>query len=83
MKRVDGEMQYMSVTRDQCRTYAKRNIPESEREALKQQIAELTKEMRELRHERSLLEDVKEKSKTFEERIKMIDKERNKEVRYR
>ncbi len=83
MKRVDGEMHYMSVTRDQCRTYAKRNIPESEREALKQQIAELTKEMRELRHVKSLLDDVKEKSKTFEERIKKIDKERNKEVRYR
>ena len=83
MKRIDGEMQYMYVTRYQCRTYAKRNIPESERETLKQQIAELTKEMRELRHERSLLEDVKEKSKTFEERIKKIDKERNKEVRYR
>ena len=44
---------------------------------------EFTKEMRELRYERSLLEDVKEKSKTFEERIKMIDKEHSKEVRYK
>ena len=76
-------MTKISDARNQFRADAKRNIPEPERDNIRQQITELTKELRELRHERSLLEDIKEKSKTFEERIKTIDKERNKEVRYR
>lgn len=80
---TEEKMTKISDARNQFRADAKRNIPEPERDNIRQQITELTKELRELRHERSLLEDIKEKSKTFEERIKTIDKERNKEVRYR
>ena len=83
IKTTVDKMASLSDTRDQYRTYIKRNIPEQERYHVKQKITELTKEMRELRHEKYLLQDIKEKSGTFEERIKMIDKERTKEVRYR
>ena len=83
IKHTEDKMAKLTDTRDQYRTEVKRNGPEIERENLKGQITELTKELRELRHELSLLKDIKEKSEVFEERIKKIDKERNKEVRYR
>ena len=73
----------LTDTRDQYRTEVKRNVPEHERENMKEQISELTKELRGLRHEMSLLKDIKDKSEVFEERIKKIDKKRIKEVRYR
>lgn len=83
MNKIDDKMTKLSVTRGKYGIKVKRKIPESERDDLKQHITELTKELRKLRHEKSLIKDIKEKSKIFEERISTIDKERIKEVRYR
>jgi len=83
MKSTEEKMSELSDKRDQYRKEIKRKIPEEDREDLKEQITNLTRDLRMLRHELALSKDIMDKSKDFEEKINIIDKERYKEVEYR
>ncbi len=66
--------------RDKLRLKAKRKIPEDERSLCKQEIAGLTCELRELRKELKLVEDIEKRSPAVKKQLEQIEKERNKEV---
>ena len=83
MKSKEEKMSELSDKRDQYRKEIKRKIPEEDREDRKEQITYLTRDLRMLRHELALSKDIMDKSKDFEEKINIIDKERYKEVKYR
>ena len=83
MKSKEEKMSELSDKRDQYRKEIKRKIPEEDREDLKEQITYLTRDLRMLRHELALSKDIMDKSKDFEEKINIIDKEQYKEVKYR
>ena len=83
MKSKEEKMSELSDKRDQYRKEIKRKIPEEDREDLKEQITYLPRDMRMLRHELALSKDIMDKSKDFEEKINIIDKEQYKEVKYR
>ena len=59
----------LSVERDELRKAAKRKLPQEEIESLKNQITMMTSEMKEIRYELKLIEDIKERSAGLESKV--------------
>ena len=55
-------------------------MPEEEKSLCKGRIADISKELKELRHELKLVKDIEARSPAMEEKLKEIEKERHKEV---
>lgn len=66
--------------RDKLRLKVKRKIPEDERSLCKEEIAGITCELRELRKELKLIEDITERSPKVRDDVEQINKDRIKEV---
>lgn len=66
--------------RDKLRLKAKRKIPEDERSLCKEEIAEITSELKTLRKELKLVEDIEKRSPVMAKQLEQIEKERTKEV---
>lgn len=66
--------------RDKLRLKAKRKIPEDERSLCKEEIAGITCELKSLRKELKLIEDIEKRSPVMKEQLDQMDKERTKEV---
>lgn len=66
--------------RDKLRLKAKRRIPEDERSLCKEEIAGLTCELRKLRKELKLVENIEKRSPVMKEQPNQMDEERTKEV---
>lgn len=66
--------------RDKLRLKAKRKIPEDERSLCKEEIAGITCELKSLRKELKLIEDIEKRSPAMKEQLYQMDKERTKEV---
>lgn len=82
---LDGRMYSLGAERDELRKLVKRSIPEDAREDARERITGLTDKIKELRSERKLCEDIRDRSGLLEEKLQAIDKERlkGKEVRNR
>jgi len=78
-------MYSLGAERDELRKLVKRSIPEDAREDARERIAGLTAAIKDLRSERKLCEDIRDRSSLLEEKLQAIDKERLKgrEVRNR
>lgn len=63
-----------------CGLMSKGRCPEEEKSLCKSRIADISKELKELRHELKLVKDIEARSPAMEEKLKEIEKERNKEV---
>lgn len=81
--KIKRKMAELLDERDECRKIVKRSIPETEKERTKERITKLTSEIKKLRHEVKLCEDIRRRSPELEQRVKKIDEERgiHKEVR--
>ena len=66
--------------RDKLRLKAQRKIPEDERSLCKEEIAGITCELKSLRKELKLIEDIEKRSPVMKEQLDQMDKERTKEV---
>ena len=66
--------------RGKLRLKVKRKIPEDERSLCKEEIAGITSELRELRKELKLIEDITERSPKVRDDVEKINKDRIKEV---
>lgn len=75
-KSIEGKMYSLTAERDELRKEVKRVIPEERRQAAKDRIAEVTSELRTLRSQKKLCADIKERSEVIEEKLAVIDKER-------
>ena len=64
----------LSLDRDELRKAVKRKIPEDEISTLKDRITQLTAEMKELRSELKLIEDIKERSAYLEDKVEQADR---------
>ena len=80
---LDGRMYSLGAERDELRKLVKRAIPEEVREDARKRITGLTNKIKDLRTERKLCEDIRDRSGLLEERLQAIAKERlsRKEVR--
>jgi len=75
-KSLEGKMYSLNAERDELRKEVKRVIPEERRQAAKERIAQVTSELRSLRSQKKLCADIKERSEVIEEKLAVIDKER-------
>ena len=57
------------MERDELRKAAKRKLPAEEIEALKNRITMMTSEMKEIRYELKLIEDIKKRSAGLESKV--------------
>ena len=56
---------------------AKRSIPEEQKESLKDKVADLTDQIKRIRSDLKLIDDIADRSGTLEERVREVDRERN------
>ena len=73
--KLDDDMGVLSERRDELRKLVKRNIPEAERTAAREDITKLTSELRKMRHEKRLCEDIRKRAPELEKRIRTMDEE--------
>lgn len=79
MERIDVKMQELSSQRDERRLIAKRVLPAAETDKAREEAKELTREIRELRHEAKVCREVQERSGHVRENLEIIDSDRQKE----
>lgn len=80
-KSIEGRMFSLTAVRAELRKEAKRSISEEQRENVKEKISKLTADLRTLRSEKKLCEDIRDRSGMLEEKLAAIDRERGREVR--
>ena len=80
-KSIEGRMFSLTAVRAELRKEAKRSISEEQREDVKDKISKLTADLRTLRSEKKLCEDIRDRSGMLEEKLAAIDRERGREVR--
>ena len=73
---IDERMTVLTEKRDELRKYVKRSIPDTERDQAKERITDLTSELRKLRHEKHLCEDIHARASDLDKRVRMVDEER-------
>ena len=73
---IDERMTALTEERDELRKYVKRSIPDTERDQAKEKITDLTSELRKLRHEKHLCEDIHARASDLDKRVRMVDEER-------
>ena len=79
MERIDVKMQELSSQRDERRLIAKRVLPAAETDKAREEAKELTREIRELRHEAKVCREVKDRSGHVRENLEIVDRDRQKE----
>ncbi len=72
----ETEVNDLIAERDELRRMAKRNIPEKQKEELRNQIADLTDRIKELRTDLKLIDDIVERSGILEEKVRETEKDR-------
>ena len=72
MDKLGGRSNEISEERDELRKLVKRAIPDSEKEAVKGRIASLTAELKTIRRELKLCDDIKERSKDVEKKLETV-----------
>ena len=73
---LQRKMDELSSRREQLRRYVKRSIPEKEREEGKAEVKQLTEKIRQVRSELKLCRDIQERSGILEQKLAVIDAER-------
>lgn len=71
-------MSALSEQRDHLRKVNRRVIPEELKQQNREKISEITKRMKDLRHDTKLAEDIKKRSTVMEERLEVIERENEK-----
>ena len=71
-------MSGLSTQRDHLRRVNRRVIPEEVKQQNREKISEITKRMKDLRHDIKLAEDIKKRSPVMEERLEVIERENEK-----
>lgn len=71
-------MLVLSEQRDHLRRVNRRVIPEEVKQQNREKISEITKRMKDLRHDIKLAEDIKKRSPVMEERLEVIERENEK-----
>ena len=79
MERIDVKMQELSSQRDERRLIAKRVLPVAETDKAREEAKELTREIRELRHEAKVCREVQDRSGHVRENLEIVDRDRQKE----
>ena len=79
MERIDMKMQELSSQRDERRLIAKRVLPVAETDKAREEAKELTREIRELRHEAKVCREVQDRSGHVRENLEIVDRDRQKE----
>ena len=77
------EIEKLNEKREDLRNFVRRKIPLKEKELAKEDIGIINDKLKELREEVKLAEGIKENSKRMEERLEVIESEREKEGRKR
>ena len=76
---IKERMTELGSERDELRRVAKRVLPEEDIAKAKEGICELTAEIRQLRHELKVCDEVRERSAHVEENLRIVDADRKKE----
>ena len=79
MERIDMKMQELSSQRDERRLIAKRVLPAAETDKAREEAKELTREIRELRHEAKVCREVQDRFGHVRENLEIVDRDRQKE----
>lgn len=72
-----NEIDDLMDRRTELRKMAKRSIPEEQKEEVKNRITDLTDQIKRLRSDLKLINDIAERSGTLEEKVREVDRERN------
>ena len=70
----------MTTRRDGLRKEIRRNIPETEKEFCKSEIADISKRLKKARDELKLCDDIEVKSPEMEKKLELVEKEKEKEM---
>ena len=73
---IQKKMTSLEQKREELRKEVKRTISDEQKEKKRERIRELTMELREIRSQLKLCEDIKERSSVIEEKLAVIDKEK-------
>ena len=76
-QKLEARIESLEESRYQLRLNVKRKVPEEEKSFCKGRIADISKELKELRNELKLVKDIEARSPAMEEKLKEIEKERN------
>lgn len=75
-----ARMEVVSEERDELRKVVKRKVPDDEKAKARERITELTSEMKDIRTRLKLCDDIRERSGIMEEKVRELDKEKEREV---
>lgn len=76
MEGLDKKELRLTSERDELRKKIKRRIPEDQKEALRVKVKEFTGELRKIRKERKLCEDIRDRSEQIERKLDQVDREK-------
>ena len=74
------EVERLTEKRDELRKEIRRRIPVEQKELCKEQISEITRQLKLLREELKLCEGIRQRSEEIREKLEVIDKEERKEM---
>ena len=74
------EVERLTEKRDELRKEIRRRIPVEQKELCKEQISEITRQLKLLREELKLCESIRQRSEEIREKLEVIDKEERKEM---
>ena len=74
------EVERLTEKRDELRKEIRRRIPVEQKELCKEQISEITGQLKLLREELKLCEGIRKRSEEIREKLEVIDKEERKEM---
>ena len=79
MEKIEAKMTDLLADRNEMRNKARRDLPESERDAARAQAMEITTEIKELRRELKVCSQIQERSGHVRENLETIDRDRQAE----
>lgn len=79
MEKLGERMSVLGHDRDEFRLIAKRSLPEAEINKARDNVKELTAEIRQLRHELKVCGEIQERSGHVRENLEIIDRDRQRE----
>ena len=77
---LETKLESLEDERYRLRLRVKRKIPEEEKALCQKEIFEITSNLKELRKELRLVNDIEERSPVIEKQLEQIDKEKQREV---
>ena len=78
-EKVEEKMADITARRDELRKKARRTLPEAEATKTKEKIKQLTTELRQLRREVKVCEQIRERSDHVKKNLEIVDRDRQKE----